>query len=147
MRAVRIQKELKLLSENDFSFQFQPEFNVLNVTIKGPTNSCYEGGVFGIYISCANNYPFNPPDVSFNTKIYHPNISTNGEICLSIIKNWKPSFLLKDVLGEILSILVTPNTTNPLNPEIAYVYRENFESFKMEAMDWVVRYALSVKID
>lgn len=34
-----------------------------------------------------------PPTVTFVTKIYHPNVDINGQVCLPISskENWKPS--------------------------------------------------------
>lgn len=34
------------------------------------------------------NYPFEPPKMRFDTKVWHPNVSSqNGAICLDILKN------------------------------------------------------------
>uniref|UniRef100_A0A7S4I543 UBC core domain-containing protein n=1 Tax=Odontella aurita TaxID=265563 RepID=A0A7S4I543_9STRA len=51
--------------------------------IKGPQGTPYEGGVFEIDIQIPKQYPFEPPKMKFNTKIWHPNISSQtGAICL-----------------------------------------------------------------
>ena len=42
----------------------------------GPQDTPYESGVFKLCISIPDRYPFEPPQVTFQTKIYHPNIDT-----------------------------------------------------------------------
>jgi ubiquitin-conjugating enzyme E2 D/E len=54
--------------------------------IMGPSDSPYTGGVFKLHIQFPTEYPFKPPHVQFTTKIYHPNINSNGSICLDILK-------------------------------------------------------------
>lgn len=56
-------------------------------TIMGPEDSPFAGGVFFLNINFPTDYPFKPPKFQFVTKIYHPNINSNGSICLDILKD------------------------------------------------------------
>jgi len=54
-------------------------------------DSPYSGGVFFLSITFPTDYPWKPPKVSFTTKIFHPNINSNGLICLNILRDeWHP---------------------------------------------------------
>ncbi|XP_069773630.1 ubiquitin-conjugating enzyme E2 D4-like isoform X2 [Narcine bancroftii] len=71
-------------------------------TIMGPSDSPYQGGVFFLNIHFPSDYPFKPPKVSFTTKIYHPNINSNGSICLDILRSqWSPALTLSKGMGSI----------------------------------------------
>ena len=111
-------------------------------TIFGPSDSPFKGGVFFIDIRFPNDYPFKPPKLTFKTRIYHPNINSNGSICLDILKDqWSPALTISKVLLSLLSLLTDANPDDPLVPEIAHVYKSDREKYKKTAREWTLKYA------
>ncbi|CAG8009411.1 unnamed protein product [Penicillium olsonii] len=58
-----------------------------DVSIHGPAQSPYEGGIFRLELFLPDDYPMTPPKIRFLTKIYHPNIDRLGRICLDVLKS------------------------------------------------------------
>ncbi|KAL4930222.1 acyl-CoA dehydrogenase/oxidase [Aspergillus undulatus] len=112
-------------------------------TIMGPGDSPYSGGVFFLNIHFPTDYPFKPPKVNFNTRIYHPNINSNGSICLDILRDqWSPALTISKVLLSICSMLTDPNPDDPLVPEIAHVYKTDRPRYEATAREWTRKYAI-----
>lgn len=61
----------------------QADITKLLAEISGPEDSPYAGGLFRIQFSVPANYPFEPPRAQFLTPIYHPNIDSDGRVCIS----------------------------------------------------------------
>ncbi|KAG4304637.1 hypothetical protein PORY_002030 [Pneumocystis oryctolagi] len=100
-------------------------------------DSPYSGGVFFLAIHFPTDYPFKPPKVNFTTRIYHPNINSNGSICLDILRDqWSPALTISKVLLSICSMLTDPNPDDPLVPEIAHVYKSDRTRYEATAKEW-----------
>ncbi|OAG30457.1 ubiquitin-conjugating enzyme E2 A [Nematocida displodere] len=94
--------------------------------IFGPEDTPFEDGVFELKISFTETYPQHPPEISFLTKIFHPNVYANGDLCLDILKNrWNPAYDVGQVLLCIQSLLNDPNTDSPANSEASELYQRN----------------------
>lgn len=122
------------------------DLGVLEATILGPEESPYQGGTFNLGIRIPDRYPFEPPEVTFTTKVYHPNIDENGRICLDILKprgpsgGWKPCLNLGSVLTCIRLLMAQPNPDDPLMAEIANEFKHNKSLYLDKAKDWTSKY-------
>uniref|UniRef100_A0A665VDK6 E2 ubiquitin-conjugating enzyme n=1 Tax=Echeneis naucrates TaxID=173247 RepID=A0A665VDK6_ECHNA len=106
-------------------------------------DSPYHGGVFFLSVHFPTDYPFKPPKVAFTTKIYHPNINSNGSICLDILRSqWSPALTVSKVLLSICSLLCDPNPDDPLVPDIAHIYKSDRQKYNKVAREWTQRYAM-----
>ncbi|GMP43699.1 hypothetical protein CsSME_00012962 [Camellia sinensis var. sinensis] len=102
MASKRILKELKDLQKDPpTSCSAGPVAEDMfhwQATIMGPADSPYAGGVFLVTIHFPPDYPFKPPKVAFRTKVFHPNINSNGSICLDILKEqWSPALTISKI--------------------------------------------------
>ena len=83
-------------------------------------------------------YPTKPPTVKFNTSIFHPNVYSDGKICLDILSNqWSSIFDVHVVLESIQSLLADPNPNSPANAEAARLYVENKKEYKKRVLECV----------
>ena len=112
-------------------------------TFPGPENSPYEGGNFTLKMQFPKDFPFKPPKVEFETKVYHPNVkSATGAICLGILKDdWSPQITVPKILMSISTLLTDPNVEHPLEEEIAKQYTQNRELYDKTAKEWTEKYA------
>ena len=89
--------------------------------INGPDDTSYKGGVFHIDIQLPIQYPYKPPKMKFQTKIWHPNISSQtGAICLDILKDeWSPALTIRTALLSLQALLCAPEPDDPQDAVVA----------------------------
>ncbi|XP_062508788.1 ubiquitin-conjugating enzyme E2 S-like [Corticium candelabrum] len=112
------------------------EENVTDIqaTIAGPSGTPYEGGVFRIKLALGKDFPAAPPKGFFLTKIFHPNVARNGEICVNTLKkDWKSELGIKHLLLTIKCLLIVPNPESALNEEAGRLLLEHYEDYSKRA--------------
>ncbi|KAK6314184.1 ubiquitin-conjugating enzyme E2 R2 [Coregonus clupeaformis] len=135
--------EMKSLQEEPvegFRITLVDESDLYNweVAIFGPPNTHYEGGYFKARIKFPIDYPYSPPAFRFLTKMWHPNIYENGDVCISILhppvddpqsgelasERWNPTQNVRTILLSVISLLNEPNTFSPANVDASVMYRK-----------------------
>uniref|UniRef100_A0ABK0M641 Ubiquitin-conjugating enzyme E2R 2 n=1 Tax=Rattus norvegicus TaxID=10116 RepID=A0ABK0M641_RAT len=135
--------ELKSLQEEPvegFRITLVDESDLYNweVAIFGPPNTLYEGGYFKAHIKFPIDYPYSPPTFRFLTKMWHPNIYENGDVCISILhppvddpqsgelpsERWNPTQNVRTILLSVISLLNEPNTFSPANVDASVMFRK-----------------------
>ncbi|KAH7105399.1 ubiquitin-conjugating enzyme/RWD-like protein [Auriculariales sp. MPI-PUGE-AT-0066] len=110
---------------------------------KGPLDTPYEGGEYSIDIMIPHDYPFRPPVMKFETKIWHPNVSsTTGAIHFDTLSQaWSPALTIKSALISLQSLLDTPKPTDPPDTDTAHMFLAQPAEFKHTALEWAVKFA------
>ncbi|KAJ2764619.1 Ubiquitin-conjugating enzyme E2 2 [Coemansia nantahalensis] len=109
-----------------------------NAVIFGPADTPFEDGTFKLSLTFDESYPNKPPLVKFISRMFHPNVYTNGELCLDILQNrWSPTYDVSAILTSIQSLLHDPNSTSPANAEAAKLYCENRKEYSRRVRETV----------
>ena len=144
-------EELNKINSEDFGAGPIDESDMFNwrAYIIGPEESPYEGGYFNLEIKFPRSFPYKPPQIYFQTKIYHPNFNYHsGQICccaLSFLKTeWTPFITIVQILESIRLLLANPDLDRVCsfgNEEAAELYRNDNYKFNSIAKEWTEKYA------
>ncbi|KAG2191327.1 hypothetical protein INT46_010223 [Mucor plumbeus] len=134
----RIVKELQQLQQSppeDIQTIIDDEnISEIQAWIRGPDGTPYEGGFFKVKLQIDEGFPDTPPKGYFLTKIFHPNVSETGEICVNTLKkDWKSELGIEHVLLTIKCLLIVPNPESALNEEAGKLLLEHYEDYAKRA--------------
>jgi len=86
-----------------------------------------------------------PPEMTFLTEIWHPNVYEDGRVCISILhppgedkfnaqetadERWRPILGIEAIIISVISMLSDPNDESPANVDAAVMWRNDRREFK-----------------
>jgi len=137
-RALAKEKWVQIDIDEAHIFHWNVALMVLN------PDSLYYGGYFKAEMSFPKDYPYKPPDFRFSNPLWHPNIYSDGRLCISILhapgedmmsgesagERWSPAQQVESVLISILSLLDDAEISSPANVDASVMLRDNKEAFE-----------------
>lgn len=134
----RLMKEIRAMCKNPpegITLKFDDEkVTNINATIQGPVGTPFEGGEFVCKLILGQDFPQVPPKGLMRTRIFHPNVSKEGEICVNTLKkDWSASLGLGHVLTVIRCLLIHPNPDSALNEDAGKLLQESYEEYAERA--------------
>lgn len=135
---MNIAKELRKLStappEGIKVMMNEEDITDISADIQGPEATPFTGGVFRVRLSLPSDFPNTPPKGFFVTKIFHPNISKTGEICVNTLKrDWKSDLGIGHVLQVIRCLLINPFPESALNDDAGKLFMEDYPQYCKKA--------------
>ena len=162
----RIIEEYKDINRNPISncgvtigLMNESDYTKWRVTLLGPKDSSYKGGLFILSINFPNDYPNKAPEVCFLTPIYHVNVNpkapkTQGEgveslghVCISTLNWWKPEYTMREVLTNIFALFYMANPDSPYGLDRADEFRNDRATYEEKAKYFTKKYASPMKAD
>ena len=128
----RIQNDLALVETEDARIEFPDPNNLLEFRLSvSPNMGLWSGDVFDFSFQVLPDYPYSPPHVRCETKIYHPNVSFyDGKVCLGIREWWRPVHDVSTVIYGIINIFYEPALDISVNQQAASLLKKNEENFR-----------------
>ena len=155
----RLREEYSLCTQDNDLIQIGCNFGLENnsilrwrITMLGPKNTPYEGGLFTILAIFPDDYPAHGPEFKFLNKIYHLNVDFKnnlGHICISSINAWrvsgqvpnKPVYTVKQALFDIFCLFYNQGVEGAYDEQMAQLYLKEPEKFNNEAKKWTQQFA------
>jgi ubiquitin-conjugating enzyme E2 T len=152
----RLKRELEMLAtEPGPGVSAWPiDDNIVNLQaqIQGPEDSPYAEGTYTLNMKIPDRYPMDPPSIRFITPIYHPNIDSDGRICLDTLKmqpqgTWSPSININTLLLTIRLLMAQPNADDGLVLDITEEFKRDPVLWRRKAQQHTLQYAVPKNTD
>ena len=115
----------------------QQEF-IVSIT---PPQGIWKDHAFKFSFKLPREWPYHCPVVKCLTRIWHPNINEEGDVCVNTLRaSYAPQLTLSALVESLFFIFRTPNPTDNINKEAGDMYQMNIDLFIQKANEYMDEY-------
>ena len=148
-RIKRILQELANIVRNPLDgvhvYPVRDRVDFWRIILCGPSGSMYEKGTFLLYAVFPEKYPNAPPEIRFQTPIYHCNVTADGLICHPKLLRYgySATLTIRDLLNEVKYLLKVPNPIDAIDSHkgLEFMLPKGKDSFAKHASEHTLQHA------
>lgn len=102
----------------------------------------YENGYFKLKLVFKDVFPKHGPEALFITQMFHPNIASNGHVCMDLLNYWNEKTNIEDIMFGIINLLDNPVAQGGYDNEAKKQLEKDYDKYIETVEDYTVKYAM-----
>ena len=115
--------------------------NHWEVIFLGTEGTPYESGFFKVQLLFKDVYPEHGPEAKFITKMFHPNIASNGHVCMELLNNWNEKTTMENIFYGIIDLLDNPVPEGGYDNDAKTELQKNYDKYMDIVEEYTEKYA------
>ena len=115
--------------------------NNWEVVFLGTEGTPYESGLFKVQLLFKDVFPKYGPEAKFVTKMFHPNIASDGHVCMDLLNYWNEKTSMENIFYGIIDLLDNPVPEGGYNNEAKKELEKDYDKYMDIVEEYTEKYA------
>lgn len=115
--------------------------NNWEVIFLGTEGTPYESGLFKVQLLFKDVFPKHGPEAKFVTKMFHPNIASDGHVCMDLLNSWNEKTTMENIFYGIIDLLDNPVPEGGYENEARKALEKNYDNYMDTVEEYTEKYA------
>ena len=115
--------------------------NYWEVIFLGTEGTPYESGYFKVQLLFKEVFPKHGPEAKFITKMFHPNIGSDGHVCMQLLNSWKEKTTMENIFYGIIDLLDNPVPEGGYSNDARKELEKDYDKYMETVEEYTEKYA------
>lgn len=115
--------------------------NYWEVIFLGTEGTPYESGYFKVQLLFKEVFPKHGPEAKFITKMFHPNINSDGHVCMQLLNSWKEKTTMENIFYGIIDLLDNPVPEGGYSNDARKELEKDYDKYMETVEEYTEKYA------
>lgn len=115
--------------------------NYWEVVFLGTEGTPYENGYFKVQLLFKDVFPKHGPEAKFITKMFHPNIASDGHVCMDLLNKWNEKTSMENIFYGIIDLLDNPVPEGGYSNDARKQLEKDYDKYMETVEEYTEKYA------